>query len=86
MRTPAGWGIYAAVDPVARIVIDFAGLAAPIEGSLRRDDGKVVEFAGYMQLITAIESALQSARERIGAGRLSVVVEPLPPLDRHERE
>ena len=74
------------MDPAARIVIDFTALSTPIEGSLRGDAGQVLNFAGYMQLVTAIETALQDARERIGDAQVSVGVDlPLPPTSK-ERE
>jgi hypothetical protein len=46
----------------ARITLDFDLRTTPIEGLLRANDGVEQPFVGYMQLVTALETALGNAR------------------------
>jgi hypothetical protein len=46
----------------AHIAMDIDLTTTPIEGSLTADDGTPRRFTGYMQLVTVLETALQTAR------------------------
>jgi hypothetical protein len=50
----------------ALITLDFDLRTTPIEGLLRASNGVEQPFVGYMQLVTALETALSEARQGDG--------------------
>ena len=61
---------------VAHVMIEVDLSTQPIEGSLRADDGVARPFAGYMQLVTALEAALSASRGAEIASAVPVSAEP----------